>query len=797
MSTSLVSHTFRCRYGGNGGNGGDGGDNAIRGQVRSVVSFDAHTWSELAPGSVLSLPLGRAFDQTSGLTVRVTSVIRTRPSADGNDQPRPVAVVLGCLAASVDTLPPNCPPSERLLATEHADGSVMIHVVSAKAELGATLSVTRSDNGNAFRPATLTVGPLASAFCHLPRPEPALAADESGDNPALDLFAAELVDEAAAEAAAGGSLLFPTGGKASAGRARVSTRSSVPIFTTRANAPDCFHLDFDGGVVTGSAWNAYTSQPAMVYDAWSLDGNFVDFSSAERDVIKAVVTRVAEDFIAFNVTVTTDESICAAYPPQRRATIAITPPTAGWRRPAASRLRLLPAVMGLSDHLDDRVNAIGDSVSHELGHQLGLSHDGWAILSHYLGHYGWGPIMGTPYTMSVTQWSKGEYSGATNTEDDLAIIGTKLSHARDSIGDTFADALDIMTAPRPPAYSIISAITSSSDVDCISFVAGNGSITVTAHILADGPNLDVGLTAYIDVEAEPVVTVAPDDQLHAELLLVEPENGRRYAVCVTGTGNRIGFSSGFSDYGSLGYYGLVVDGPFGDFNDLTPPFGVLEGRSAVVANSTTVSAPEVLKTPLIVRDGAHLDIADNLAVPAGCVRIEDVSTLAIGSGVQLTAACFVQAPQASLVVAIARGASPSLAVEGSVELGGSLEVVLNADVRLMPGDEQSSCSIHAQQPDSSSDATTTTAPPPRASNRNIVLAVLISSGIVVVISAIVITLMYKRSRTRRIVRPKIGARPPPLSDAEALAVASAISLGPQAPEPSSTDDTSQLSSDEI
>ena len=68
---------------------------------------------------------------------------------------------------------------------------------------------------------------------------------------------------------------------------------------------------------------------------------------------------------------------------------------------------------------------MGEAASHEAGHTFGLSHDGGSVSPNYYdGHGAWAPIMGRPIDPArpVTQWSRGEYSGANNYEDDLAII---------------------------------------------------------------------------------------------------------------------------------------------------------------------------------------------------------------------------------------------------------------------------------------------------------------------------------------------------------------------------------------
>ena len=54
------------------------------------------------------------------------------------------------------------------------------------------------------------------------------------------------------------------------------------------------------------------------------------------------------------------------------------------------------------------------------------------LRGYYTGHgvapVDWGPIMGVGYYSDVTQWSKGEYSGANNTEDDLQKITVYLPY---------------------------------------------------------------------------------------------------------------------------------------------------------------------------------------------------------------------------------------------------------------------------------------------------------------------------------------------------------------------------------
>ena len=104
--------------------------------------------------------------------------------------------------------------------------------------------------------------------------------------------------------------------------------------------------------------------------------------------------------------------------------------------------------------------------SHEAGHNLGLSHDGTATSGYYSGHGSWAPIMGVGYYKAITQWSKGEYAGANQTQDDFAVMQS--NGARPSPTTTPIDT----AASRYLVASPTGIISTRGDVDVF-------SITVT------------------------------------------------------------------------------------------------------------------------------------------------------------------------------------------------------------------------------------------------------------------------------------------------------------------------------
>ena len=84
-------------------------------------------------------------------------------------------------------------------------------------------------------------------------------------------------------------------------------------------------------------------------------------------------------------------------------------------------------------------NNSAEAASHELGHNLYLAHDGTSSTGYYTGHGSapvkWAPIMGVGYYSDVTEWSKGEYAGANNQEDDLQKITVYLPYRIDDHED--------------------------------------------------------------------------------------------------------------------------------------------------------------------------------------------------------------------------------------------------------------------------------------------------------------------------------------------------------------------------
>jgi hypothetical protein len=340
------------------------------------------------------------------------------------------------------------------------------------------------------------------------------------------------------------------------------------------------YLDFDGHSITGTAWNASKGIDPVNVSPYDTDGNPATFSTAEQNVVHEVWARVAEDYAAFDVDVTTQQpsqdaiNRTNASDQQYGTRVLIDPDT--WYQSGCGCGGV--AYIGVYDNSGQHdyyqpalvftrgvgtgAKNLAEAASHEAGHNVGLGHDGTASVGYYEGHGSWAPIMGVGYYRGISQWSKGEYSGANNTEDDYSVIGTHgLALRADEVGDTTGTAATL--AVGATASGVIAA---ESDVDVYRVdVGAAGNYTATANAAAIGGNLDIKLDLLNSAGA--VVTSA------------DPASGQSDAGTPTGLGasvsttlqpgtyylrvDNVGYgnplNTGYSTYGSRGAYTLAIN----------------------------------------------------------------------------------------------------------------------------------------------------------------------------------------------------------------------------------------------
>jgi hypothetical protein len=360
-------------------------------------------------------------------------------------------------------------------------------------------------------------------------------------------------------------------------------------FHSRPGASNVLYLNFGGENVADTEWNKKLSRTNSPARAFSLDANDTTFSDTEQTAIKNIWQRVAEDYAPFDIDVTTERPATfttrTAHALITRSSDANGDPnpshTAGGVAyvgifGASSYHRYRPAWI-YSDRLGNGEANIAEATSHEIGHNLGLSHDGQTDgTEYYRGHgtgdISWGPLMGTGYQRNVTQWCQGEYYLANNTQNDLTTLANKISYRPDDHGNTAYTATPLAITERTNIVSTTpendpantnrvnkGVLERNTDVDVFSFVTGTGPIRLAVNpwIMASGTrggNLDLLLELYDDTGAR-LLTNNPPAQTTA--LIQTNLNEGLYYLHVRNSGAGDPFSAsptGYTPYGSLGQY---------------------------------------------------------------------------------------------------------------------------------------------------------------------------------------------------------------------------------------------------
>lgn len=359
---------------------------------------------------------------------------------------------------------------------------------------------------------------------------------------------------------------------------------SPPAHNSKPGAPYHIYLDFNGAYVTGKQWSSTDGTNTWTtWDCkpWSLDGDLDNFSDSEQAEMRRMWERVAEDYAPFNVNVTTDVTYDQDnYTGDKNKVgwLLITPTTdkTGVRCPhygygGVAYVNVFGRTDFFSRYQPAWVTPMGaantaEAASHEMGHNMGLSHDGLTTGAAYYGGHAattsapsWGPIMGTGYNRNVSQWSKStEYYNGNQAQDDLTIIAGKITYRADDHGSTFGTATPWLTVPvNQPG---IVERTNSQDVFTFNTAAGSVSFDANTYRCATqtwGGNLDVLLELHNETGTL-IASSNPAAETNASVTATVPA-GRYYLVLKpTGAGDPLSSTpSGYTDYGSLGQYTIT------------------------------------------------------------------------------------------------------------------------------------------------------------------------------------------------------------------------------------------------
>ena len=372
---------------------------------------------------------------------------------------------------------------------------------------------------------------------------------------------------------------------------------------SRSGSNRVIFLDFDGHTTTGRWWNSSYGDP-IISPAYSMDGDRTSFSNTELDRIQNAWQLVAEDFAPFDVDVTTED------PGQD----AITRSSSSDDRYGTRVVMTVDdfagcgcggfAYVGIFDYVGDSgkpafvfnvsLKGMTEAISHEVGHNLGLWHDGvTGGASYYTGHgsgaTGWAPIMGVGYYRELVQWSKGEYSNANQTQDDIQVIqnnGALLmadDHGNDQAN---ASALNETTDGVTVTLSGSGFIERRTDIDFFKFTSGNGDISITIDPAPFSPNLDI-LAELYDSNGILIATSNPVDGLSASINETALPAGE-YFISIDGIGKGDPLGTGYTDYASLGQYS--ISGSIPEPGSVVPVTWVDTVGVTVSGNSITKNA---------------------------------------------------------------------------------------------------------------------------------------------------------------------------------------------------------------
>ncbi|KAF8062803.1 hypothetical protein HT031_004133 [Scenedesmus sp. PABB004] len=393
------------------------------------------------------------------------------------------------------------------------------------------------------------------------------------------------------------------------------TLDAVLSLHSRPSAAKKIYLSFNGSTVTNTDWNTGYNVPTIVTPPYSADNDTTSFTAGELANIVAIWRSVAEDFAVFDVDVTTSPAGLVAGNGVRVAVGGSSTTWAGgsyggmayissFNRPASATNTAEPSTCFVwPDQLSKgNVRYVWEAISHEVGHTLGLHHDGLSnacvnstltgTTAYYKGDIyhdsNWSPIMGSGYYSSIATWDQGVYPCAYNPaglQNDLEVMQAtgSLTRLGQLLGTSLAAAAPLALTANASAgagasdASATGLVPAGGAVEHVRFNVPSAGLISLAATGIEPPrvggvtrvrtNLDLLLRLY-DASGSLLATfgaapalgtklVVTGDNLAAAGNFTAPAAGTYYAT-VTGTAWGTPTTRGFSNYSSVGYFKLRV-----------------------------------------------------------------------------------------------------------------------------------------------------------------------------------------------------------------------------------------------
>jgi hypothetical protein len=260
---------------------------------------------------------------------------------------------------------------------------------------------------------------------------------------------------------------------------------------------------------------------------------------------------------------------------------------------------------------------IGMTGAHEVGHQMGMNHDRGGSGGEYfegIAAYQWGPIMGNYWMGSgwanqLFTWSRGEYTTASNFEDDLNIMNAEEQVPYMADDNPTSKALVFGANGAISAASNFGQIERASDTDTYTFTTGGMSVlNLRIDPLEYLRMLDVQATIYNSAGAVVASSNLSVNRSAQFTNLSLPAGSYRLVIRGGAEGTP---ANGFSNYSSLGWYGIQGSLP----GDAVPQYPALsngvalggQGASTGAWNYYTIDVPAGKSSVAFSLNGANGD----------------------------------------------------------------------------------------------------------------------------------------------------------------------------------------------